>query len=169
MSLKQNETLFDNVDVLAIPEREYRVLNALDVAIHRCLQKYELIFQIIAQDKTEMNRALVLLTWELIDWFDRTRKILGYGAGIKKKEPAFVLAYKELEKAEDFRNILQHFDNFIKDTQNNLYAPLGSVSAIHCLGEWHFLKRDFYNWLCERSVQKCALISLEAGNFLAFV
>ena len=135
MSMKQGDRLFDNVDVLKIPEREYRVLNALDVCIHRCLYKYELIFQIIDKNKTELDSTLVLITWELIDWLDRTRKILGYGAGLNKKDPDFILTYQQLDKAEDFRHILQHFDGFINKTNGNSYAPLGAVTAINWLGD----------------------------------
>ena len=97
--------------------------------------KYEFIFQVVYQDKVELNQNVVLVTWELVDWLDRTRKILGYGAGLKKKNPAYILAIRELNKGQDFRNILQHFDNFIKDTTSSSYAPLGAVSAIHYMGE----------------------------------
>lgn len=133
--MNKNDRLFDNVDVMSIPEREFRVLNALDVSIHRSLSKYEVIFQIIAQDRVEMNQNLVLLVWELIDWLERTRKILGYGAGLKKKDSAYVLVFNALGKTEDFRHILQHFDNFLNKSVQSMEAPLGAVSAIHWIGQ----------------------------------
>ena len=138
MTLQQNDRLFDNADVASIPDNEFRALNALDVSISRCLQKYEVIFQIVAQDKTEMNRSLVLLTWELVDWFERTRKILHCAKGIKHNEPAFGLISRSLNAAEDFRHILQHFDRFLKRSYDTDFAPLGAVSAIHMLDDGSF-------------------------------
>ena len=135
MTLKPNDRLFDNADVASIPDREFRALNALDVSISRCLQKYEVIFQIVAQDKTEMNQSLVLLTWELVDWFERTRKILGCAAGLKKNESAFALITRSLKNAEEFRHVLQHFDGFLTRSQATDFAPLGAVSAIHMLAD----------------------------------
>ena len=128
--MKRSEQLFDSVDVSAIPDREFRVLNALNVSIHRCLSKYEVIFQIIDRDETEYNREIVLLCWELVDWFERTRKILGLGAGIKKNEPGYILTFRKLESAEQLRHKLQHFDRFINESKDPSVAPLGSVSAI---------------------------------------
>ena len=138
MALTQCNRLFDEANIELIPDREFRVLNALDVSIHRSLHKYEVIYQIVAQDKTEINRNLVLLTWELVDWFERTRKILGYGAGLKKKDPAFGLIIRALGNAEEFRHVLQHFDSFLKRSMETDFAPLGAVSVIHSLGDGSF-------------------------------
>ena len=55
-----------------------------------------LLWKIIAQDKVEMNQNLVLLTWELVDWLERTRKILGDGAGLKKKDTPFILVFNTI-------------------------------------------------------------------------
>ena len=128
--MKQSDQLFDAVNIAAIPDREFRVLNALNVSIYRCLSKYEVIFQIIDRNETEYNREVVLLCWELVDWLERTRKILGLGAGIKKNDPEYILTYKKLESAEQFRHSLQHFDKYINESNDSSAAPLGSVSAI---------------------------------------
>ena len=135
MAIKQNEGLFDNVDIDSIAARAFRVLNALAVSIHRCLQKYEVIYQIIDQGKTDMNRSVVLLTWELVDWLERTRKIIGNGAGLKKKDPVLQLLTRSLDNAKDLRNVLQHFDQFLTRSMKSDFAPLGAVSAIHKLDD----------------------------------
>jgi len=138
MAIKQNEGLFDNVNIESIPDRDFHVLNALDVSIHRCLQKYEAIYQIIDQGKTDMNREVVLLTWELIDWLDRTREILNVGAGLKKKEPELQLLTRSLKNAKPLRNTLQHFKEFLPRSMKSDFAPLGAVSAIHKLDDETF-------------------------------
>lgn len=135
MKITKNDRLFDNVNIAAIPDRHFRVLNALDVFIYRCLEKYEVIFQIVAQDKTGMNRNLVLMTWEIVDWLERTRKILGYGAGLKKSTPEFQMIMRSLENAKELRNTLQHFDSFLNRSDTHDLAPLGAVSVIHTLDE----------------------------------
>jgi len=131
MAIKQNDQLFDNVNVDSIPDRYFRVLNALNVSIHRCLQKYEAIYQIIAQDKTNMNRSVVLLTWELVDWIDRTKKILRNGAGLQKKGTEYQLLTRLLKNSTELRNVLQHFDKFLTRSMDSDFAPLGAVSVIH--------------------------------------
>lgn len=133
MPLNTKDRLFDNCNVSAMPEREFQVLNALDVSIHRCFQKYEMMFQIVAQDRTDMTQSMCLLSWELVDWLERTRKILGLGAGLKKRDPAFQLAERSLREAEDLRHILQHLDQFLARSKETDTAPLGWVSANHCL------------------------------------
>lgn len=128
--LETKDKLFDNVDIEAIPERPFRVLNALDVSIHRCLSKYEVIYQIIDKDQTDMTRSLVYLSWELVDWLERTRKILGHGAGLKTKEPAYKILMSRLASAESFRDELQHFNQFVEQSIGTDFAPLGSVTAL---------------------------------------
>ena len=128
--MRQGARLFDNADVLAIPDRQFRVLNALDLSIHRCLFKYEAIYQIIEQDRTELNRNLVLLVWELIDWFERSRRIMNLGTGFGKNV-ATRKAKDSLKKVENLRHTLPHFDNFVKGSAEVDFAPLGAVTAIH--------------------------------------
>jgi hypothetical protein len=128
--MKQGDRLFDTVDIGKIPDREFVVLNALDVSIHRSLEKYEFVYQVIDQNRTEMNRNVVLVCWELVDWVERSRKILGYGTGLKKKEPEYILAYRALAKGEEFRHSLQHFDKFIQESLKHDFSPLGAVTAL---------------------------------------
>lgn len=135
MKITRNDRLFDNVNIEAIPDRHFRVLNALDVFIYRCLEKYEVIFQIIAQDKVGMNRNLVLMTWEIVDWLERTRKILGQAAGLKKNSPEFQMILRSLKNAKELRDTLQHFDSFLSRSSAYDLAPLGAVSAIQILDE----------------------------------
>ena len=128
--MRSDERLFDNVAVETIPDREFRVLNALDVSLHRCMYKYEMIYQIVDQDKTEMSQNLVLLVWELVDWLERSRRIMHLGTGFSKT-PRFRKIENSLKSVTDLRNTLQHFDNYIKDSGTTDFAPLGAVTAIH--------------------------------------
>lgn len=128
--MRSDERLFDNVAVEIIPDRDCRVLNALDVSLHRCMSKYEVIFQIIDQDKIEMNQNLVLLVWELVDWLERTRRIMHLGTGFSKTTK-FRKIENSLRSVTDLRHTLQHFDNFIKDSRTTDFAPLGAVTAFH--------------------------------------
>lgn len=123
-------SIFDDADATKIPERYLHWLNAFDVAAHRALDKYELIYQAFEKPEQMTNREVACMTWELVDWLDRTRKILGSLAGLKRKDPLRILAERSLQEMVEVRNILQHFNEHIIEAITADFAPLGSISAI---------------------------------------
>lgn len=130
--MRSDERLFDNVAVVSIPDRDFRVLNALDVSLYRCMFKYEAIYQIIDQDKTDMNQSLVLLVWELVDWLERTKRIVRLGTGFPKTAKSRKIA-NSLRSVVKLRNKFQHPKEFIPEPAARDFAPLGAVTAFHML------------------------------------
>ncbi len=130
--MARTDRLFDKVDLESLNDRQLRVINAVDASIYRCLEKYEVIYQIIFQQKTEMTSNLVYLVWELVDWLERTRKLLGLGVGFDKNTDHYKEAVSALRVAEEFRHKLQHFDRFINSSVGDGQALLGSVTAFAC-------------------------------------
>lgn len=128
--MARSDRLFDNVNVASICDRPLRVINAVDASIYRCLEKYEVIYQIILQQKYEMANNLVYLVWELVDWLERIRRLLGLGVGFERKTVHYREAVLALKEAEDFRHKLQHFDKFISSSVGGDQSLLGSVTAI---------------------------------------
>lgn len=127
--MARRDRLFDNVDLTELNERELRVINAVDASIFRCLEKYEVVYQIIQKQKTGMISNLVYLVWELVDWLERTRKLLGLGVGFNRKTIYYINAISALKKLKLFRNELQHFDKYVSSSCGGNQALLGSVTA----------------------------------------
>lgn len=127
--LARSDRLCDNVDVDSLNDRQLRTINAVDASIYRCLEKYEVIYQIIFQQKSEMAANLVYLVWELVDWLERTRKLLGLGVGFDRKTAYYKEAVAALREAEALRHKLQHFDKFVSSSIGEDQALLGSVTA----------------------------------------
>ncbi|MEL7181064.1 MAG: hypothetical protein AAFN63_14635 [Pseudomonadota bacterium] len=132
--MARGDRLFDNVDIESLNDRQLHVINAVDASIFRCLEKYEVIYQIILQQKTDMASNLVYLVWELADWLERTRKLLGLGVGFDRKTIHYREAVSGLKKVENLRHKLQHFDRFVSSSVSNNQALLGSVTACVCEG-----------------------------------
>lgn len=148
--MARRDRLFDNVDLNALNERQLHVVNAVDASIFRCLEKYEVVYQIILQQKSDMIGNLVYLVWELIDWLERTRKLLGLSVGFDRKTSYYKDTFLALKAAEGFRHKLQHFDRFVNSSVGGDQALLGSVTAweykgVDTEGSYENLKFTSYN------------------------
>jgi hypothetical protein len=71
---------------------------------------------------------MVSLGWDIVDWCDRLRKMLGVIAGIKRKEEWYLQFKVELKIVEDIRNFLQHYD---KETNNFVLESYPLMGAIY--------------------------------------
>lgn len=78
---------------------------------------------------------MVSLAWDIVDWYDRLRKIAGVKAGIKRKDEWFRQLEATLETTKDVRNFLQHYDSEINTFVLESYPLMGSISA-------HFPTKD---------------------------
>lgn len=127
--MARKDRLLDNVNLNALNERQLRVINAVDASIIRCLEKFELVYQIILQQKSDMNSNVVYLVWELIDWLERTRKLLGLGVGFHRKASYYNDAFAAFQEIEEFRHKLQNLDRSVNSSVGENQALLGSVTA----------------------------------------
>jgi hypothetical protein len=72
---------------------------------------------------------VVSAAWDVVDWADRLRKVLGATAGIKKNEPWFQLVTRALAVVEEVRHFLQHFDASLSTLVTGTYPIMGAVIA----------------------------------------
>lgn len=67
--------------------------------------------------------------WELIDWIDRLRKLLGYAAGLKKREDWYKNLVRALESIKHVRHFIQHFDGELNKYVASSFPLMGSIIA----------------------------------------
>ena len=76
------------------------------------------------------RNEIVGLTWDLIDWLDRVRKLLQIIAGAKREQqPWYRSAMQALGQVEEVRHVLQHFDERMKEFIEGEYPLHGAVTA----------------------------------------
>jgi hypothetical protein len=74
---------------------------------------------------------VIATTWDFIDWVERLRKLLGYGAGLKKKEQWYKTLVAELGPIEHLRNFTQHMDGSLSECINSK-TPLQGIVSAYC-------------------------------------
>jgi len=71
---------------------------------------------------------IVSTAWDIVDWLDRLRRVLGVIAGVKK-EAWYKLLMKSLAEVEDVRHHLQHFDKRLEELVGGSYPLMGALIA----------------------------------------
>ena len=119
-----------------LTDRPHAILNAVAFCFEQIEARYDRLCELLLQSKRE-NRfhEIISTAWDLIDWVERLRKLLGKGAGIKKKEEWYQVAMRVLAPAEDLRHFLQHFDNSVEECLDKNVSVFGSVSAYCAEGD----------------------------------
>jgi len=75
------------------------------------------------------RNEIVSAAWDVIDWSDRLRKVLGVLAGIKKNEAWYQIAIRGVAAVEDIRHFVQHFDSNLTKLVEGSYPVMGTVIA----------------------------------------
>jgi len=73
--------------------------------------------------------GIIVKAWDVLDWLDRLRKVLGGLAGVPKGENWKQSLRKSLESAEKVRNKIQHFDVTLNEILRKTYPPMGALLA----------------------------------------
>lgn len=99
------------------------VFDAIGVAYNR------LTILLISSRGRDLGDQIIACCWDIIDWTERLRKLLGYGAGIKKKEDWFKALMKAVAPAEEIRHTLQHLDGHMEYCLKESLPTVGHLVA----------------------------------------
>ena len=75
----------------------------------------------------ERGNDLVSAAWDVVDWIDRLRKVLGAVAGVKRKEDWYRETMKAVGCAKQMRDFFQHYDRSLTTFVDGGYPLMGSV------------------------------------------
>lgn len=82
------------------------------------------------------GNSLVAQAWDLVDWIERLRKIMGKVSGVKKNAPWLRNLVKGLKPTEELRHFIQHFDRSLSVILDGSYPLMGSLIAFFsCKGQ----------------------------------
>lgn len=122
--------IISDIPIENIDKRKHVLFNSLEFVFSQINTRYELLVEhFLLHDESDQSIG-VSLAWDIIDWSDRLRKLLGNGAGLKKKEDWYVEIISHLESVEDARHFIQHFDRSLNANLAESKPPLGHVSAL---------------------------------------
>lgn len=76
--------------------------------------------------------------WNIIDSSHRLRCIIEMTPGIKKSSPWFQLTLRKLQKTEDIRHFIQHYNREIDNLITNVKPLLGYLSWVENIDEKNF-------------------------------
>ena len=120
-----SEIPIENVD-----KRKHVLFNSLEFTFTQIESRYNaLVGEFLRYEDTNQSIG-VSLAWDIVDWCERLRKLLGLGAGLKKKEQWYVDVFSHLECVEEARHFIQHFDKSINSNLEEAVPPLGHVTAL---------------------------------------
>lgn len=118
------------IDSTTLTRRAHTILNGIAFVFDQIESRYDLIHAyLLKYPETPRDEVVLGLAWDIIDWVERLRKLLGHGAGLKKKERWYKDAVARLAPAEVIRGQLQHFDRSIEFCLKNQLSVFGHLSA----------------------------------------
>jgi len=119
-SLDIIENKFDTIETALIQVHKNNILKGT-AALHPrgCTIKHS--------SKT-VNR-IIANCWELVDWVDRLRKLLGYAAGLKKQEEWYKNLTRDLKSVTQIRHFIQHFDGELNKYVSGSFPLMGTILA----------------------------------------
>lgn len=123
-------SIFSGIPIENLDKRKHVLFNALDFAMSQAEKRYIPIANDLLRKPIERQTDSVSLAWDFIDWSDRIRKLLGHGAGLKKRDPWFKEFKAVLNEVEEARHFIQHFDKSINTYLEESIPPLGYVTGI---------------------------------------
>lgn len=77
----------------------------------------------------EHGNHMVSLAWDLVDWCDKLRRVLGSPAGLEKKLDWYKRLVKILRNTEDMRHFLQHYNAELERFVVGSFPLMGTVYA----------------------------------------
>lgn len=134
-----------------LPKRVYATVNAAAFILNQLADRYqELEKELLNYDACkrleensphhgrstvdmgyERRNIIVSKAWDIVDWSERLRKVLGCIAGVKKKAGWYSEAVKALSEIAAIRNFIQHYDREIKSFIHGSYPLMGAVIACY--------------------------------------
>lgn len=119
-------------------ERRYNELTTMLQTYNRSKEGSVKVSQVTIDISYPHGNYIVSLAWDIVDWCDRLRKILGAIAGVRRKENWYQQLVTSLEATAEVRHFLQHYNREIKNFVAGSYPLMGSVSACFPLESgWH--------------------------------
>jgi hypothetical protein len=123
-------SIVSEIPIERIDKRKHVLFNSLEFTLTQIERRYNaLVKEFLKYENTDQSIG-VSLAWDVIDWSERLRKLLGFGAGLKKKEQWYTDIFSHLEKVEEARHFIQHFDKSINSNLDDSLPPLGYVMAL---------------------------------------
>jgi len=127
--------IIENIPADRIEPRARIALNGVLFVFGRIREEYErLIYLLISSRRQDLGDQIIACAWNIVDWAEKLRKLLGYGAGIKKRDNWFKELEKAIAPAEEIRHSLQHIDKHMEEC---FKASLPSVGFLisYVMGE----------------------------------
>lgn len=122
--------IVSEIPIENIDKRKHVLFNSIEFVFDQIENRYgSLVHAFIRYEEIDKSIG-VSIAWDIIDWSDRLRKLLGFGAGLKKKEGWYIEICSHLGCVEDARNFIQHFDRSINANLGASIPPLGHVTAL---------------------------------------
>ncbi|WP_028875668.1 hypothetical protein [Teredinibacter turnerae] len=122
--------IVSEIPIESIDKRRHVLFNSLEFVFSQIENRYQsLAYQFLSNKEADQSVG-VSLAWDIVDWSERLRKLLGFGAGLKKKDVWYTEILSHLDYVEDVRHFIQHFDRSINTNLEASIPPLGHVTAL---------------------------------------
>jgi hypothetical protein len=123
-------SIVSQIPIENIDKRKHVLFNSLEFTFDQIENRYCGLVGVFLRYESADQSVGVSLAWDVIDWCEKLRKLLGYGAGLKKNGEWYIEVVSNLKCVEEARHIIQHFDKNINSNLSSAQPPLGHVTAL---------------------------------------
>jgi hypothetical protein len=89
---------------------------------------YKKLFDLLSAEKVIADESIIVEVWGIIGSYRKLECILNQCPGLKKKDPQIQLYLKSINKAENLRHFIEHYNGEIKELYDNTKPPFGHLS-----------------------------------------
>lgn len=120
--------MLERIDRTLVTEESYSLFCAVVFAMEQVINRYETLEKELCAHR--LNPPYILsLGWDITDWAEKLRKLLGLGRGLRKRDEWFKSIIIELKPLENVRHIIQHFDRSLNNSTFLAEQPMGNLNV----------------------------------------
>lgn len=120
--------MIERIDKSLVSEKEYTFFCAMVFTMEQICNRYDSIEKETCSHFLSPSYVLSL-GWDIIDWSEKLRKLLGAARGIKKKDLWFKSIEEKLNKLKEVRDFIQHFDSNLNKSNDVGITPMGELTV----------------------------------------
>lgn len=127
--------MIGRIDKSLMEDKAYNLLASVIFSMRQIKNRYEAIEKEVCSHYVSPDH-IVSLGWDMVDWCEKLRKLLGLGRGFKKKDEWCKNILSDLDALKDVRNFMQHFDREVNKSNQSYLNLLGSLK-VQLNGKYH--------------------------------
>ena len=133
------ESILNKLPSEKLNEKEIILFESIVHLVTTLNISYDRLKSMLLKNADDLAEELLMIdVWHIIDTSHRLRCILEKTPGIKKNEPWFQLTLRKLQKTEDIRNFIQHYNREIDSLLTNVKPLLGHLSWYEDINDKEF-------------------------------